>query len=52
MYAVLFSREKDHAREIFQLNGEKYDVLVNDTGLRVELLKMAKVSKKQATKRR
>jgi len=37
---------------MFQLNGEKYEVLAGDSGLRVELLKMAKVGKKQATKRR
>ena len=40
------------AGEIFQLNGEKFEVLAGDSGLRVELLKMAKVGKKQAPKMR
>ena len=39
------------AGEMFQLNGEKYEVLAGDTGLRVEPLKMAKVSKKQAPRK-
>lgn len=39
------------ADEIFQLNGEKYEVLASDTGLRVEPLKRANVSKKQDSKK-
>jgi len=40
-----------YAGEMFQLNGEKYEVLAGDTGLRVEPLKRAKVSKKQGPKK-
>ena len=37
---------------MFQLNGEKYEVLAGYSGLRVEPLKMAKVGKKQGPKKR
>ena len=40
------------AGEMFQLNGEKYEVLAGDTRLRVEPLKKDKVGKKQAPKKR
>ncbi len=36
------------AGEMFQFNGEKYEVLAGDSGLRVEPLKTGKVGKKQA----
>jgi hypothetical protein len=40
------------AGEMFQLNGEKYEVLEGDSGLRVQSLKTSKDGKKQAPKKR
>jgi hypothetical protein len=40
------------AGEMFQRNGEKYEVLAGDSGLRVELLKKDKGGKKQAQRKR